>query len=146
MATVLDACAVIAFLRDEPGAEVVEAALADAESAAFIHAVNLAEVYYAVARDADEDAADDAVRTLLADVGLSVCRDLDEEFCSEVGRLGAYVRSHRWRISLADCFCLATARRLGAGVLTTDATEFRRLIPLGVCPIQIINEQPTSGT
>jgi PIN domain nuclease of toxin-antitoxin system len=141
MATVLDACAVIAFLRDEPGAEVVEAALADEESAASIHAVNLAEVYYAVARDEDEETADDAIRTLLTDAGLSVCRDLDEGFCSEVGRLRAYVRSHRWRISLADCFCLATARRLDASVLTTDATEFQRLIPLGLCPIQIINEQ-----
>jgi PIN domain nuclease of toxin-antitoxin system len=55
MATVLDACAAIAFLRDEPGAEVVEAAISGEESVSSIHAVNLAEVYYAVARDEDED-------------------------------------------------------------------------------------------
>lgn len=146
MDTVLDACAVIAFLRDEPGAAVVEAVLAAEESAASIHAVNLAEVYYAIARDADEETAEKSIRNLLTGTSLAVCRDLDEGFCSEVGRLRAYVRSHRWRISLADCFCLATARRLGAGVLTTDATEFQRLIPLGVCPIRIINEPLSPGT
>lgn len=43
MAIVLDACAIIAFLRDEEGADVVESALLGSECV--IHAVNLCEVY-----------------------------------------------------------------------------------------------------
>jgi PIN domain nuclease of toxin-antitoxin system len=135
---VLDACAVVAFLRDEPGAPVVEAALTERDALTYMHAVNLAEVYYVIARDEDEDAADAIVQMLIANARVTVCRDLDEGFCGEVGRLRVTVRSEGWRISLADCFCLATARRLGGRVLTTDRTEFQRLIPHNWCPIQII--------
>jgi PIN domain nuclease of toxin-antitoxin system len=140
MPSVFDAGAAVAFLRDEPGAERVEAALTDEADACYIHAVNLAEVYYVVARDEDEGAANEAIRTLVVEAGLRVRRDIDAGFCQEVGRLRAWVRSHGWRIALADCFCLATARRLGARLLTADEREFRVLIPLGWCPIEIITD------
>ena len=40
-----DACALIAYLRKEPGAEVVPAVLTDASNTCLIHAVNLCEVF-----------------------------------------------------------------------------------------------------
>jgi uncharacterized protein with PIN domain len=40
MNRILDACAMIAFLRDEPGAEVVEAILTHPTDRCFAHAVN----------------------------------------------------------------------------------------------------------
>jgi PIN domain nuclease of toxin-antitoxin system len=138
MVYVLDACAAVAFLRDEPGAPVVEAALTAPDIITTMHAVNLAEGYYVIARDSDEDTADATVQMLITDARINVCRDLDEGFCREVGRLRVAVRSEGWRISLADCFCLATARRLGGHVLTTDRTEFQRLIPHNWCSMQII--------
>ena len=41
MNRVLDACAMIAFLRDEPGAKVVEAILTDSSNQCFAHAISV---------------------------------------------------------------------------------------------------------
>ena len=46
MPVVLDASAIIAFLRDEPGAQVVADHLRDERQRSFAHALNLCEVYY----------------------------------------------------------------------------------------------------
>jgi hypothetical protein len=43
---VLDACALIAYLRGEPGSDVIEALLLDPDVPSLIHAINLCEVYY----------------------------------------------------------------------------------------------------
>ena len=45
MTFVLDACAIIAYLRDEEGADVVESVLLG-NNACVAHAVNVCEVYY----------------------------------------------------------------------------------------------------
>ena len=45
MSTVIDACAPIAFLRDEPGAEAVQNIL-NLPQTCYVHALNLCEVYY----------------------------------------------------------------------------------------------------
>lgn len=42
----LDAGPMIAFLDNEPGADVVENALTEPESACYAHIFNLTEVYY----------------------------------------------------------------------------------------------------
>ena len=44
MTYVLDASAMIAFLRDEPGAEIVAEVFVDPESHCYAHALNLCEV------------------------------------------------------------------------------------------------------
>ena len=53
MNRVLDACAMIAFLRGEPGADVVRAILHNPSDACYAHAINLCEVYYDFVRAAD---------------------------------------------------------------------------------------------
>jgi PIN domain nuclease of toxin-antitoxin system len=45
MSAVIDASALIAFLRDEPGADAVENVL-DLPETCYVHALNLCEVYY----------------------------------------------------------------------------------------------------
>lgn len=74
----------IAYLKDEDGAGVVEEHLAGDEGPCVAHAVNLCEVYYDYLRDEGEEAARVAVETLTGD-GLVVREDLDEPFWKEIG-------------------------------------------------------------
>jgi PIN domain nuclease of toxin-antitoxin system len=133
----LDACALIVPLRDEPSAAFVRDILTNTTSTGFAHWVNLCEVYYVLTRDADEASAEAALRALRA-AGVIPRADLDRAFCTEVARLRARVRAEGLRVSLADCFCIATARRLGAEILTSDRAEFGPLLPLGLIPITFI--------
>jgi predicted nucleic acid-binding protein len=135
---VLDACAMIAYLRDETGADVVEAYLADEGCHCSAHAVNLCEVYYDVARDktlpaADAlAAADDAIETLL-DAGVELRDDIDPPFWKGVGQL-----KMAGGIALADCFAIALAQRAGAELLTSDHKEFDPVAAEGLCLVTFI--------
>ncbi len=64
MIYVLDASAMIAFLRDETGADVLSAALADADSSSIAHSLNLCEVYYDFHRASGESVAENAIEDL----------------------------------------------------------------------------------
>jgi predicted nucleic acid-binding protein len=44
----------------------------------------------------------------------------------------------RGRISLADCFALALAERVGGTLVTSDHHEFDPIVPLAICPILFI--------
>ena len=79
MNCVLDACAMIAFLRAEPGADVVSDLLADPANRCYAHAVNLCEVYYDFIRAADSRTARSAVRDL-ASIGVITRRDMSQRF------------------------------------------------------------------
>ena len=79
MNVVLDASAMIAFLRDERGAEVVLNQLSDPECMASAHAPNLCEVYYDFARASSEDVAVDAVNDLLT-LGITERNDMHGGF------------------------------------------------------------------
>lgn len=108
---VVDASAVLAWLGDELGADVVEAATA-AGGPLTCSAVNWSEVVQkAVARGVALDDVAAAV-TLLR---LSVV---------DVGREDAERAAHLWldhpSLSLADRLCLALADRLDADALTAD--------------------------
>jgi PIN domain nuclease of toxin-antitoxin system len=128
----LDAGAMIAFLSNEPGGEVVEDLLTEPGSTCFAHTLNLAEVYYVYLRRGGVTLAESAMQLLL-DVGVQVRDDNDTPFWKEAATLKG-----RHAIALPDGFCLAIARRLGATVVTTDHNEFDPLVPLGYCPILFI--------
>src|SRR5438067_1302622 len=104
---VLDACAMIAFLRAEPGADVVRDILQDPVADCFAHAINLCEVYYDFIRAADVRTAKAALRDLTA-VGIHARRDMSGKFWMGVGNLKGTIR----RVSLADCFAIELSRRL----------------------------------
>ena len=132
MIYVLDACAMIAFLRGEPGADVVENALLDATSDCMVHAINLCEVFYDFYRDSGESAAKGAIADL-STVGVTERDDFSQTFWMEVGRLKA-----QGKISLADCFAITLTNRTGGTLLTSDHHEMARIVAAGLCNIAFI--------
>jgi PIN domain nuclease of toxin-antitoxin system len=107
MIYVFDACAMIALLRDKPGADVVENFLRDSANSCFVHSINLCELYYDFFRAGGEGAAMQAVSDMI-DAGLVERSDLDQSLWQDAGTIKAV---HR-RVSLADCFTLSLTRRV----------------------------------
>ncbi len=122
----------IAYLKDEDGAEVVERHLASDEEC-MAHVVNLCEVYYEYLRAEDEEAARGALETLRGD-GLVVREDIDEPFWKEVGRL----KATPVRISLADCFLIALSNRIAGPVVSSDHHELNAVVEQGICEVAFI--------
>ncbi|MDQ3182139.1 MAG: PIN domain-containing protein [Actinomycetota bacterium] len=122
----------IAYLKDEDGAGVVEEHLAGDEGPCVAHAVNLCEVYYDYLRNEGEEAAKDAVETLKND-GLEVRTDMDEPFWKNIG---GYKAGNR--VSLADCFAIALANREDAKVSTSDHHEFDSIAAAALCEVEFI--------
>lgn len=113
MSVVLDASAILAFVQDETGADMVEAAL-DGDDKARCGAANWSEVAQKVlgaGRDWD------LVRALLVSYGLQV---------EAVEEADAECAARRWRrgegLSLADRLCLALAERVDTDILTADTS------------------------
>ena len=135
MPFVLDACAIIAFLRDEPGADIVELLLLDENCMA--HAVNLCEVYYdSLLRGESERVA----CKLIADIeslGLVFKEDMDSRFWQEAGSYKSKMRKASLQISLADCFAMSLAKRVGATLVTSDHHEFDRIVERRLCPCPV---------
>lgn len=132
MIYVLDTSAMIAFLRNEPGMNEVRLLLRDPGNTCHAHAVNLCEVYYDFIRAVDESAAQAAIQDL-AWARVLLREDMDAAFWQDVARTKA---PHR--ISLADCFCIALARRLNGELVTSDHQDFDPIVPLGLCPVRFI--------
>ncbi len=114
--SVLDASALIAHIRREPGYLMVESAMADG---ATISLVNYAEVLARLG-DAGQDA--DAVDRRLRDEGMIGGLLRFEPFLEADALTSARLRgATRSRgLSLGDRACLALALRLGLPALTTD--------------------------
>lgn len=133
MNAVLDASAMIAFLRNERGAGAVQDQLNAQECHPFAHALNLCEVFYDFSRAAGEAVANAAISDLLA-LGIIERNDLGPEFWRTMGRLKAV---HK-RVSLADCAAIALSSDLGAVLFTADRNELQPLSTLSVCEIRFI--------
>jgi ribonuclease VapC len=109
--TVLDASALLAYLHDEPGAEVVEGALTHDT---LIGTVNLAEVLSKLTEvGQDPEEARWAIGLLAMDVV-----PFDEDTAVEVARLRP--PTARAGLSLGDRACLALARIRRRPVLTAE--------------------------
>ncbi len=116
MTMVLDASALLAYLREEPGADMVTDTIADG---AIISAVNLAEV---LSRSADRGADPAKLAATLAEGGL-----LDGAITVEPFTAADAIGTARLRpltrdagLSLGDRACLALARRLDDPAMTAD--------------------------
>jgi len=129
---VLDASAMMAYGASEPGKDVVEAALNDPAGDCYAHAVNVFEVYYLMRRSTGEGSAQAAIHELQFQ-GVGFRDDLDRAFWEDAGRL----KADRARVSIADCFGIALARRLGGQFLTADHGELDALAAEGF-PITFI--------
>lgn len=112
---VLDAFAVVAYLRAEPSADEVRQILTQDCS---ISALNLAEVVDQLVRVFGFDAED--VDGDLATLPFGVL-DVDEATAVRAARLrAAHYGSKTCPVSMADCVAAATALTLGAELATSD--------------------------
>jgi predicted nucleic acid-binding protein len=131
---VLDASAMIAFLNDETGADVVEAPLWDDEAQAFAHILNVAEVFYQIHRVAESVSPGSGQREAeaalqrLEDMGVQFVISLDTALWQEAARL----KSQFVKVSLADCFGVALTRRLRGTFFTADRHELEILDAAGI--------------
>lgn len=107
---ILDASALLALLKLEPGHEVVEAAILGA----MISAVNLGEAAQRQLRAgwtrAQFEEITDALSLLVVPVDTGLALDAAE--IREIGRVAG--------LSQADCICIALAKREGAVAMTAD--------------------------
>lgn len=117
MPPILDASALLAYLREETGADVVAEAIADG---AAISTVNLAEV---LSRSANRGADPATLAATLTDNGLLGGAITVEPFtvadAIDTARLRPLTRDAG--LSLGDRACLALARRLNSPAVTADA-------------------------
>jgi predicted nucleic acid-binding protein len=121
-ARVLDSFALIAYFRDEPGAQTVEDLLVSAgkkDDPLLMSDVNYAEVKYSIVKKNGADAWAEAAKVL---EGLPI------DFCSTTRSLAdtAADFKSRLKLSLADAFAAALAKEKKAEVVTGDP-EFKPL-------------------
>ena len=107
---VLDASALLAWLHDEPGAEVVDPLL----PGSVLSTVNLAEAWQKLDQHGTD--ADRALRRVRL-LGVRT-EPFSDDDAVRAARL--WSRGHRAGLSLGDRCCLALAVRLGTPVLTAD--------------------------
>lgn len=109
---VLDTSALLAYLKGESGAEVVERIL-DSGSDVAVSQITLMEVRYLYVRQAGADDADDALQ-LISQLGL------EEITVSREVLMGAADIKARVHLSVADAVIAATAMALGAHLVHRD--------------------------
>lgn len=115
---VLDACALIAFFNDKPGAEVVAAILNEVSSVK-MSAINPLEVAYdAIRQVGDSQAAHDILEAVN-----QLPIHVHWEIAPSVFHHAAHLKAG-FRISLADACALALAKTHSAPVVTCDHHEF----------------------
>lgn len=119
--TVLDAYAVIAFLRGEPAADQVQALLERPDDEAVISAANVAEVIDVLVRLYGRSAAEVGERLDWLAAGGLTTMSVDDGIGRRAGALHA---GHHHRtsspLSLADCLALATAIERDDALATAD--------------------------
>lgn len=119
---VLDSFALIAYFRDEPGAEWVESLLVTAgrkDSPLHMTDVNYAEVKYSIVKKDGAEAWEEAAKIL---------QGLPVDFHSTTRALADTAADFkaRFKMSLADAFAAALAKEKKAELITGDP-EFRPL-------------------
>jgi len=133
MMYVLDASAIIAVLKGESGADVVDALLAETADTCAVHVVNLCEVFYELVRLKGLESAASTIAEIKRS-GIIVREDIDTQFWQRAG----FHKAELKRVSLADCFCMALSERLGAEIVTADRHEFEAVEKQGLCKFNFI--------
>jgi predicted nucleic acid-binding protein len=119
---VLDSFALIAYFRDEPGAETVETLLVTAgkkDSPVHMTDVNYAEVKYSIVKKDGTAAWEEAAKIL---------QGLPIDFHSTTRAMADIAADFkaRFKLSLADAFAAALAKERKADLVTADR-EFRAI-------------------
>lgn len=117
---VLDACAMIALLANEEGAQVVKSLVqsaSDNQNTVVMHKLNFLEVYYEVLRSYGQNSADELVAEMKNNP-VTIISEISDDVFLTAGRLKA-----SYKISLADSIALAQAVALNAAMVTSDHHE-----------------------
>jgi len=115
-AIVLDSWAIMAYLEDEPGGDIVSDAIADAHEEdipLLMSVLNVGEVWYVIARETATADAETAVAQL---------RQLGIEFIAADWHLAKEAARYKakHKMSYADCFAAALTKQKDAVLLTGD--------------------------
>ena len=121
---VLDACAMLAVLSNEAGADVVEEVYekaASGKAVLTINKVNLLEVYYNLYRTYGKKRADE-IHLEIKRLPIKIIHEISNEVFVEAGRLKA-----TYKVSLADSIAVAQALVSSGELLTADHHEFNAI-------------------
>lgn len=139
MTVLLDACAIIAFLRDEPAAAEVESLLVNETT--HMTAINVAEVIDKLVRSYAQDA--DTIEAELAMLGLTL-----DPVTMDMALAAGRVRSECYHpkdcaVSLADCVAAVAALGTGSRLATSDSDLASLAETLGVAVAPLPNSTGT---
>ena len=123
---VLDACALIAFFNDEPGADIVAEVL-HVVPVVEMAAINLLEIAYDAVRSSGQPQSARDVLETVSKLPISIRRDIDDDVLEMAAGFKA-----RFRISLADSVALAVATVCDAPLVTCDHHEFDAIESTGI--------------
>ena len=118
---ILDACAFIAAVNEEPGAGTIRRLFAQAkkgEATLMMHKLNLLEAYYGFLRPYGKEKTDKLLHAFMHEP-VEIVSDISDKVFREAGRLKA-----AYKISLADSIALAQAVAAGGSLVTSDHHEF----------------------
>ena len=114
---VFDACALIAFLNDEAGADTVSRLLSQIETGSdrvFMSSIQALEVYYDRIYIRDREYADTFLNSLYAS-SIIILPEISRDIIRDAGRFKT-----SYAMSLADAIAAATTKNLGATLVTKD--------------------------
>jgi len=117
---ILDACALLAFLNDEEGAEKIEDLLNRSDTSDIsvsMSIINLLEVYYGELRDKGNEIAQ-IVLDMVQHYSIKIINTVSEQVFHEAARLKA-----AYKMSIADCIGLATAIEHSGQFVSSDHHE-----------------------
>jgi PIN domain nuclease of toxin-antitoxin system len=114
---VLDACAVLALIKEEQGINIARSAIeSDAET--FLHSVTFLEIYYNLMKEFGTDSANLFYKNI-SQTNITIIYEITEDVIKNAG----YFKS-KYKISLGDSFVLATAKLHNAKIISSDHHEF----------------------
>lgn len=139
MPYVLDASSLIAYLRDEEGAEIVEDLLIN--DSCITHAFNLCELYTKFCQAEGLETAHSAIEDL-KNLGLQAFEVMDEQFWKAVSSNKVNVKKiltkKTGNFPWGESFLLTLAQERNGTVVTADRTDFTDVEAAGLCQVKFI--------
>lgn len=118
---VLDACALLALINNEQGADRVEAVIREAligDVEVYMNKINVYEVYYGIYRVEGQTKADETYR-LIQKQPINIVDIFSDDVFTEAAKLKS-----KYKMSLADSIALGEAVVRNAALLSSDHHEF----------------------
>ena len=119
----LDSFALLAYLNQEKGFEIIKNALAKAQKSGFLlvmNEINIGESYYILFRKRGKQKADYFLENILPALPITAVPN-DFQQVIDAARIKA-----EYSLSFADCFAVVTAQREEAKIMTGDP-EFKKI-------------------